>query len=220
MVQRGLVSEIICALDGWRKGRAHATNGVEFQIDPPDLHHSEFNCAEVIECALAAVRKNAHETGAKVQTALVGPVPERVHGNAQHIHQLITMVAASLPDVGRAENVELQVSVEAKQNDTAELLLSLLLSPTCSPETLCLRLITLTEASATLRTVRCGGPELALAAVWQLALALGGRPFIEATVDQKVRVRISLPLMVASSLCSENETGEALVEKNGLEREP
>jgi hypothetical protein len=61
---------------------------------------------------------------------------------------------------------------------------------------------------------------LALAAAWQLALALGGRPFIEATADQKVRVRISLPLMVASSFCSENETREALVEKNGLEREP
>jgi hypothetical protein len=220
MAQRGLVGEIICCLDGWRKGRVHARNGVEFQIEPPDLHHSEFNCAEVIECALAAVRKNADETGAKVQTALVGPVPECVRGNAQHIHQLITMLATSLPDVGCAENLELQVSFGAKQHGTAEMLLSLLLSSTYSDETLRLRLTTLTEASATLRTVRCGGAELALAAAWQLALALGGSPFIETTADRKVRVQISLPLLATSSLFSENETGQASVAANGESGQP
>jgi len=92
MAQRGLVGEIIGALDGWRKGRPDATSGVEFQVEPPDLHRSEFNCTEVLECALAAVRKNADETGAKVQTALVGPVPECADGSPQHLHQLIIML--------------------------------------------------------------------------------------------------------------------------------
>jgi len=118
-----------------------------------------------------------------------------VHGNAQHIYQLITMLAASLPEAGCAENLELQVSFGASQNGTAEMLLSLLLSSTHSAETLCLRLTTLTQASATLRTSRSGGPELTLAAAWQLALALGGNPSIEATADRKVRVQISLPLL-------------------------
>jgi hypothetical protein len=220
LVQRGLVAEIICALEGWRKGRAHATNGADFQIEPPDLLHSEFNCAEVIEGAMAAVRKNADESGAKVQTALVGPLPECARGNAKHIHQLITMLATLLPDVGCAENVGLQVSLEAKQNGAAEMLLSLLLSSTSSAEALCFRLTTLNEASATLRTLRSGGPELALASAWQLALALGGRTFIEATADQKVCVRILLPLLVTSSIFSENETGQASVEKNGAFGQP
>ena len=206
MAQRGLVSQITCALEGWRKGRADATNGVEFQVEPPDLHHSEFNCAEVIECALAAVRKNADETGAKVQTALVGPVPECLHGNAQHIHQLLTMLAASLPDVASAENLDLQVSFGAKQNGTAEMLLSFFISSTDSDETLCRRLTTLTEASASLRTVRREGPELVLTAAWQLALALGGSPSIEKTANQKVLVRISLPLLAASSPFAGNGT--------------
>jgi len=220
MAQRGLVAETICALEGWRNGRADATNGVEFQVEPPDLHQSEFNCTEVIECALAEVRKDAEETGAEVQTALVGPVPDCMRGNAQHIHELITMLATSLRDVGRAENLEVQVSFDAKHDGTAEMLLSLLLSSTYSDETLCLRLKTLAEASATLRTVRCGGPELALTAAWQLALAMGGRPFIETTADRNVRVQISLPLRATSSLFSKHESGRASVATNGDSGQP
>ena len=157
MAQRGVVSEVVCALEGWRKGRADATSGVEFQVDPPDLHQAEFNCAEVIKCALAAVRKSADESGAPVQAALVGAMPERAYGNARQIHQLITLLAGSLPGVGSAGKLELQVSFATVQKGTADLLVSLLLSPTTSLETLCLRLTTFTEATATLRTVRCGG---------------------------------------------------------------
>jgi chromosome segregation ATPase len=206
MAQRGLIAEIVSAFEAWRKGRTDATNGVEFQVELASLSRSEFSCAEVIECALAAARKTADETGAQIQTTVLGPVPERAHGNAQQIHQLITLLTASLADVGRAENLELQVSFEAKQNGNAGMLLSLLLSSTDNAEALCLRLRNITEASATLRAVRCGGPELALSSAWQLALALGGIPSIETTADGKVRVQISLPLPGNSSL-SGNETG-------------
>jgi len=61
---------------------------------------------------------------------------------------------------------------------------------------------------------------LALAAAWQLALALGGSPFIETTADRKVRVQISLPLLATSSLFSENETGQASVATNGESGQP
>jgi hypothetical protein len=57
MTQRGVVAEISRALDEWRKDGPGAMNGVEFQVEPPDLHGAEFNFAEVIECALAEVRK-------------------------------------------------------------------------------------------------------------------------------------------------------------------
>ena len=86
------------------------------------------------------------------------------------------------------------------------MLLSLLLVSPGNDETLCPSLTTLAEESATLRTVRCGGPELALTSAWQLALALGGSPRIETITDRKVRVQISLPLLATSSLISENET--------------
>jgi chromosome segregation ATPase len=193
MAQRGLVSQITCALDGWRKGRPDATNGVEFQVEPPNLQPSEFNCAELIESVLAAIRKNADETGAKIQTALVGPMPGRVYGNARHIHELITLLAASLPETGRAENLE--ISFEAVQNGTAGLQLSFLLSPTGSAESRCDRLAAVTRASGTLQAASRDGSELALAAGWQLALALGGEPSLEPTADQKVLVRIFLPLL-------------------------
>ena len=154
----------------------------------------------MIECALEAVRKNANETGAKVQTMLVGPVPERVHGSAQHIHQLILMLATSLPDVGGSGALEIEVSFGAKQNGNANMLLSLLLASGERDEALCRRLTTLAQESTTLQTVRWEGPELSLASAWQLALALGGSPFIETTADRKLRVQISLPLMATSSL--------------------
>jgi len=207
IAQRGLVAEIICALDGWKKGRADARNGFEFQVEAPDLHGSEFNCTEVLECALAAVRKDADEIRVKIQPALVGPVPESAHGNPQHIHQLITMLATSVADVGRAENLELKISFEAQQGGTAVMLLSYLLTSTYRPEALCLRLRTLTEASATLRPAQSGGPELALASAWQLASAMGGSQTIETTADGKVFVQISLPLLAAPAGFFKNETG-------------
>ena len=149
----------------------------------------------MIESAFAAVQKNADENGAKVQTLLVGPVPERVHGSAQHIHQLITTLATSLPDIGRSRALEIEVSFGQNQNGSGNMLLSLLLIPSEGDETLCGRLIRLAQESATLQTLRSKGPELALASAWQLALALGGSPFIETTADRKVRVQISLPLL-------------------------
>jgi hypothetical protein len=220
-MQRGLVTEIIRALEGWRKGQADAANGREYLVETPDLHHSEFNCNEVVESALAAVRKNADESGAKILTTLVGPIPEIAYGNAQSIHQLITMLAASLPNVGNAENSDLRLSFEAKQNGTVEMLLTLLLSPTGSHETVCQHLTTLTETSASLQTSRAGGAELTLTSAWQLVLALGGSPCIETTADQKVRVQISLPLQATvSSFASEKESKLATAESNGGSGQP
>jgi hypothetical protein len=218
--QRGLVAEILCAVEGWDKGRAEATRGVEYRVEPPDLHPSEFDGTEVIESALEDVRKNADEIGVKVQTALVGPVPDFVRGSAQHIHQLITVLATSLPRFARAKNLEVQVAFEAKPNGAAGMRLSFLVSPRPIDATLCLRLTNLAKQSATLRAVRHGGQKLALSAAWQLALALGGNPSIETTDDRRVRVQISLPLPATPSLVSGIETGQALAATNGESGQP
>ena len=144
------------------------------------------------------------ETGVKVETTFVGLSSERLHGSPQQIHQLITLLTASLPGIGRAQNLTLQVSLETQENGTAELLVSVLLASADDAEALCLRLRTLTDASASLRAARCGESELALASAWQLALALGGDPSIE-TMDGKVHLKISLPLETSSTVVFQGE---------------
>ena len=207
MVQRGLVTEIVSALDVWSKWFSSARHDFEFQVEPPDLQRLEFNCSDLLESAVADVRNHAEKAGVKGQITVVGPVPEYAHGSAHHIHQLITMLSSSLIDLGCAENLEAQVTCQTDQGGTSRILFSFLLSSPCSEETLYLRLRTITEASAALRVVQHGGPELALSAAWQLALALGGSPLIERTANQKVHVQVSLPLQVTSSSFTEANKG-------------
>jgi hypothetical protein len=202
-MQRGLVSEITCALEAWKKGRATAASGLKFQAELPDLQQSEFNCAEVIEEALAAARKHAEETGVRIQTALVGEVPTTACGNPQQIHQLITLLSNSLVEVDDTENLELQVSLKANQKGAATMLVSFVLCAKTDAETLCLRLRTLGEASSKLRTLNCGEPELAFSSVWQLAVALGASPTIKVTADGKLQIEMALPLPNMSSICAQ-----------------
>jgi hypothetical protein len=126
------------------------------------------------------------------------------------------MLAGSLPAVGRAEMLEVQVSFQGEQNGAAGMLLSLEVSPADGDETLRQRLTTLTEGSASFGTARSAGPELTLMSAWQLALALGGSPSVETTADRKVRVQVSLPLRAASLPSLENEAPAVGAEARGV----
>ena len=214
LAQRGLVAQINAALDGWKNKRAEATNGVVFQVEPPPLRPSEFRFEEVTESALAAVRKMAAESGTKVQAAIIGSVPETAYGNAEHIHQLITMLAGSLREVTGAGYFDLKVSLEADQTGIEEMLLEMLVPSTGSAGKLCARLKAITSASVTLQSVQFGEAESALAAAWQLALALGGSALIEKSADQEVRVRISLPIGATSPLLLQNQPRHAEIENH------
>jgi hypothetical protein len=114
MAQRGVLAEVVCALDGWRTRRALATDGVQVQVEMPDLRHSEFNCTEVIDCAFADVQKKRRRDSCRSSDLLVGPVPASAHGSPQQIHQLITMLATSLADLECAENLAVEASFERK----------------------------------------------------------------------------------------------------------
>jgi chromosome segregation ATPase len=214
--QRGLVGEIASALDGFKTGRANSAGGVEFQVESPDLQTADFNCKEVIDCALSEIRKAAEDAGARVLTTLAGWVPESAHGSARQIHQLITMLTTSLIGLGSAENLDLQVSFSPGQNGSNELLLRLLLASNSSAEALRLRLTSLVEASATLRTGQFAGSELALTSAWQLALAMGGSPRLETTDDQKVCVKLSLLLEPATSFYPERQLAQEQLGSNGV----
>jgi cell division protein FtsL len=196
-VQRGLVNEIVCALGGWKKGRMDfmSAHGGEFQVEPLELHHTEFDCAEVVEDALEAVRRNAEQAGAIVRAEVVGPVPQTARGAAPHIHRLITMLASSLWDLGKAEHLRIEVSFDAPQDGDPEMRVSFLLSPTnSSEENACARLSAIVENSASFEALRCRGSELALTSACQLALALGGSPSFETTSVGETRVSLALPL--------------------------
>jgi multidrug efflux pump subunit AcrA (membrane-fusion protein) len=204
MIQRGVLTEVIRALDGWIKQSEDARGDSHQPVEPPDFLASEFNCAEVIHCALDAVRENARETNRQVPTAIVGPMPERAHGSSPQIHQLITLLAASLPAIAQTDQLEINISLERENDTTSRLRLAFLLSSPEAVETLRLRLKSVADASAALRSTMDGGAELAFSSAWQLALALGGAPVIEPADGQKVRVQVSVPVQAIRSAGSEN----------------
>jgi hypothetical protein len=214
--QRGIVSEINGAMNGWKRGRVDATQRIDLQVEPPDLHRSEFNCAEVVEAALAAVRKTAEGAGLKARAALVGSAPDSARGNAKQIHQLITLLSASLPEVVSTETLDLQVAFEGEANGASTMRLQLTLSPVSGDGSPWTRVATITAASAKLRTVGSRESELALASAWQLALALGANPSLETAADGKLLISIVLPLVANSLLHSSNETRVEPVETSGV----
>jgi hypothetical protein len=122
-----------------------------------------------------------------------------VRGSAPHIHQLITMLASSLPSITRANNLEFQVSVESEQDDAMAMNLSLLASSPNGDETGLSRLTALAEESALLQKTQSEESDAAFKAAWQLAYALGAKRSIEKTTEGKLRVHISLPLIASSA---------------------
>jgi hypothetical protein len=199
ITQRGLVTDINNALDGWRKSRAHSAHCTGFQVEAPDLRRTEFNCSETIASALAVVRKQANADGKAVEATLVGQAPDRLHGNARYVHQLITLLAASLPGVTGAEALDLRVAFETGQAGSVAMHLELVLSSTSGTDSMHALVTAATTASSRLLPMDSEGPELALAAAWQLALALGARPVLETTAEGKLRVQLSVPLVVTST---------------------
>jgi hypothetical protein len=120
-----------------------------------------------------------------------------VRGSGAHIHQLITTLAISLRDFSHAETIDLKASFEPKENNESEMLLSFMVPSTNNGNgdgNLGARLATLIDEAASLKTIKCGGSELALMSAGQLATALGGTPAVETVADGRVGVKIALPL--------------------------
>jgi hypothetical protein len=67
--------------------------------------------------------------------------------------------------------------------------LALRLRSRASGESMLLRLTTVASASAKLRFARLTASELVLSSAWQLALALGGRPFIDSPEPERFRLK-------------------------------
>jgi hypothetical protein len=213
--QRGLVTEITGALDGCRNSRMEAGRSGAFPIEPPTLRTVRFNLAHAVTGAFAEAQKAAELSGAKVQAALVGFLPETVHGASEHIQRLITLLTPALREVAETSALELQASVTTKSGDAAELVLQWSVSSPDGASSLLARVKAITAASGTLQAAQTGEAEAGLAAAWQLALTLGGTPSVEAHAEE-VRVRVMLPIATSStSSAALNQT----VINGGLERD-
>jgi chromosome segregation ATPase len=197
--QRGLVTEISSAIDGWKNTRQANPPGTDFLVDPFQNHYSKFNCAEMVEDALAAVRENAQQSSLTVRATLVGSPPQAVCGNPDHICQLITTLAASLQDFARPGSIELQLSFEPPKNGSGQMLISFLLSSE-NDNDLAARLTALTDGADCRPRLHSSDSELRLTSAWQLALALGADPCIATLPEHGVTVLISIPLDTTSSL--------------------
>jgi hypothetical protein len=194
--QRGLVTEITSALDGWRKGRAASESRFELHIEPPRLRCLEFNCGEIIERSLEDVRRTAAQAGIKVRTSLTGEAPARGFGSAQHVHQLVTTLASAFAAVSGAENVEVQAAFEATHTSEPGLAISMVADSGNPSEDLYLRLTEVVNNSDPLASM-FDPQEVALASAWQLGLALGGRPTIDQPAEGRLRLRVLMTLRSA-----------------------
>jgi len=129
----------------------------------------------------------------KFKPSWLASCPGGARGQAQYIHYLITMLAASLPKIEGARRLEVQVAYEAAPGGDDALLLSLLISPTENDEALHSRLIEL-AATPMFQAGRRAEAELEFRTAWQLASAMGGSPALETTEERKVLLQIRLPL--------------------------
>jgi hypothetical protein len=150
--------------------------------------------------ALASVRKTAEEAGTAVQANVLRPVPQRACGNPEHIHHLITVLAAALREIAKAKTLDLRASFDAQQAGSLELALQWDVTTMTGIDALRHRIVSITDASARARAVWADESELALASAWQLARAMDGRPCVETTEHGKLRVRVTLPLRDAAIL--------------------
>jgi hypothetical protein len=199
-LQRGVISEITHAVDVWNRSKTEG--GLAFQIEPPDLHGAEINCAEFFKDVLTDVRRRADEAGVKIRSTVPSPLPESARGNAQHIHHLVTMLSEALPKAASVDTIEIELSYHGLPSDDGQLMISYLLASD-SADALSVKLQRLVDTRDSSEASSCADAVVALKAGWQLAFALGGVPSIQATEDRKVRVQISLPLTTAAVSSSE-----------------
>jgi hypothetical protein len=195
LAQRRMLAELEIAVDGLKRSRSDTTDLAAYPVELPGLQISEFCFAEVIESAFRAVRTAAEEAGVAAQTSASGITAGNLLGNAEHIHQLITLLAESpLTIVTRVSALDLRVAIEPKDARSAQMTVRVALSSDNDAPDLLAHLTSVTAAASTLQTESLDEAELGLAAGWQLAQALGAEAAIEGDGNREACLVISLPL--------------------------
>jgi hypothetical protein len=219
LAQRRLVNSLQDGLESWMKTRIHSASASAAQIEAPVFQAVEFSLSEVTTEAFRVIERQAVGRGIEVQTKVPEDGPERILGDAAHIGQLLSSLPEALLGLAETKRFGLKVSVEPKLASGAELIVEAVMSASSTARELCERFTTITAASEALRCLQTGDDESSLAVCWQLAQALGGTVHFEPLTDKEVRLRVVLPVEIASPLelptvipASRNEAGEALDE--------
>ena len=195
MAQRRMLEELEIAIDGLKRGRSGTADPAAYPVELPSFRISEFCFAEVIESAFRAVRAAAEEAGVAVQTSASGATAGKLFANAEHVHQLITLLAASpLTITTHVSALDLRVALKPKSARSAQMTVRVALSSDNDTPDLLARLTLVTAAASTLQMESFDEAELGLAAGWQLAQAMGAQATIEGDGNQEARLVLSLPL--------------------------
>jgi hypothetical protein len=129
------------------------------------------------------------------QFSAVGITTGKSFGYAEHIHQLITLLAASpLNMTTRINALDLRVALEPKSSLSAEITVRVTLNSDNKAQDLLAHLTSVTTAASTLQSGEFTEAEFGLAAGWQLAKAMGAQATIEGVGTNDVCLTLSLPI--------------------------
>ena len=195
LAQHRMLAELEIVVDGLNRSRSDRADLAAYPVELPALQIGEFCFSEVIESAFRAVRTAAEEAGVAVQTSASGITAGNLLGNAEHIHQLITLLAESpLTIVTHVSALDLRAAIAPKDARSAQMTVRVALSSDNDAPDLLARLRSVTAAASTLQTESLDEAELGLAAGWQLAQAMGAEATIEGDGNREACLVISLPL--------------------------
>jgi hypothetical protein len=195
LAQREMLAELQNSMDGIKSSRAGTAQIAAYPVEPLCLHENDFSFAEVSESAFHAVRAAAEAAGVAVQISATDTATGKLIGNAEHIHQLITLLAASPLNMEAGVNaLDLRVTIKPKSTRLAEMTLRIAFSTDNHAQDLLARLTSVTAAASTFQTGSFNEAEFGLAAGWQLALAMGTQPAIQADGGKETSLVLSLPM--------------------------
>jgi chromosome segregation ATPase len=194
LAQRGMIAELQHSVDSLKNSRTGALNTTIYPVELPGLRGSEFDFTEMVESAFQAVRAAATAAGVTAQVSVSGAIPHRLIGCAEHVHQLITLLAVSPLTITTGVNaLDLRVAIKPKCVRFAEITLRAALACDGDARELLAHLTSVTT-SASLQTGTLNEAEIGLATGWQLAEALGSQAVLEMDGNGEVCIVLSLPV--------------------------
>ncbi|MDR3377931.1 MAG: hypothetical protein P4M10_04550, partial [Verrucomicrobiae bacterium] len=207
LAQQNLLGDLQSAVDGFKHNRGNGIQAPLYPIELPCFRQSEFSPSKVTESACGPVRLAAEAAGVAVRIAITGPATARAKGNAEHLHQLITLLAVSpLTLVSGINAIDLRAAWNPKGGTAAELDLRIALSTKEKNPDLLNLLIKATATVPAAQTAPLSTAEFGLAAGWQLAMALGARTRIELQNGKEACLLVAVPVeLVPETAVERNE---------------
>jgi hypothetical protein len=194
MAQRGVANSLKAALAGWIGDCGHSASSEAFPVETPSFQSSEFSLGQVTESAFRQIAESAAQSNVKASTMTSGEVPDKLHGDGGHIHQLITLLADSLLRSPNARSLAVRVLVNQVPPAAAELNLLFAIESDADLKEASKSLARAIAGSHTLDAAQLGEVESGLAACWNLALAMGGSLQCDAPGDKQVNFKLVVPV--------------------------